>query len=231
MPVHRLHLLGKLKHQCFVVGLPKQACHFGMPLFSENEHLTSFGLHFFPGFMYSFLELAYNGTGGINEFSSFPFYLLVGGRRFSMGSEKQGLFFVLRQLVELGRMEPQLFEALKFFLVVYDGANTGECSSLFQMFLGQFYGARNAKTKTRFLVNFDMGALCSGHTAQDLSFNCCITQANCAWRSSRLLSSTSASSALRRGLSARVLSMWSRDFTFSSTASKLTFSPLACISS
>src|SRR5690554_59231 len=109
MPVHRLHLLGKLKHQCFVVGLLKQACHFGMPLFSVNEHLTSFGLHFFPGFMYSFLELAYNGTGGINEFSSFPFYLLVGGRRFSMGSEKQGLFFVLRQLVELGRMEPQAF--------------------------------------------------------------------------------------------------------------------------
>ena len=139
-----------------VLDLSRKAYHLGMAPFAQNHHLATLRGHLFVGLHNTALQACHHRTGGVNQLDIQQSGLGVGGRRFSMGADKETR---TTQLLHIGMRDgpqSQLLEALYLHPIVDNIAQRIDRATPFQGLLGLGDGANYAKAKTRFIVNLDL---------------------------------------------------------------------------
>ena len=187
----------RLDYDGCALGLAHETHHLGMSLLAEDDNLTAV-----PGvcviiLLDAFLQVQHHGAGGVNQRDVVQSRALVGLWRFAVGAEQYaGVLQAVELLVPDG-LHAHGGQPVALAAVVHDVAQAIEPAIFSQLFLGLAYGARDAEAEAAAVVNLYLHA----------SSTRCMSHSFCSSMVMWLLSSSRASSALRRGLTSRCESM------------------------
>ena len=174
-----------------------------MSFLTINNDLCPFLARFHKAAVYLLLQLEDNRAGRIHDGDMITPRRLVGRRRLAVGTQEDFLIMQTGKLFVVYRSEAHRFEAFHLEAIVHDVAEAVECISRTQFSLRAADGCYDSETKARAAVYFYFYShrhctSCKRWRTTSRS------HAFCSDIVISELSSTTASSAFRRGLSSRV---------------------------
>ena len=190
--------------------LAHEAQHLGMAVLAVDDDLLVLP----SGVMLlldAFLQFEHHGAGGVYDFYVVAAGRVVGFGRFAVGAQQDFGVVQAGKLFVVDGDEAHGLEAFHLAAVVHDVTQAVERAALAQFFLGLAYGVDHAEAES--------GAAVYLYCCHATLLYCSSSHSFCWAMVMWLLSSTRASSAWRRGLTARVRSMRSRSCTLASISS------------
>ena len=187
-----------LHHDSRVAGLSLQSDDFRMTGFAEDDYLC-FRMQT-VGLADAVLQFLHHRTGSIYHFHTVPAGYIIRGRRFAMRTQQHASSTQFAQTFVIDGFQAQSFQTFHFLPVVNDITQTEQLSVL-QLFFSFPDGTCHSEAKARLRINGYR------HYARStaLSNRRRISSLTCSIFLSEL-STTTASSACRRGLSSRWVS-------------------------
>ena len=172
-------LLRGFYHYGRTFRLPHESQHLGVSVLAEYHNLLP-ALRVIVIFtLDALLKMEHHGTGSIDEFQVVLGSTLVGGRGFSVGTQKH---LGLMELVKTGMLysdEPQLLKPAALLAIVYNISQAIQTIASLQLLFCHADGTCHAETESGTFVNLDF------HSTPPLSRSSCSWPAQAAMPSVR----------------------------------------------